>query len=164
MRRDTGRRPTLGDLLHCESCQHYSPLACAVPVIQWGADTSSDKLRQFARCTACGRKSATLQHRGWPAPMSASCLSRPIELFLRREPAFGQLGRYTAVNDCECAFVLLACSTVCRPRPGLQTLPPPALQTCGTRTGFSVLEPSMGGKWLMAPQTSTGRRLLYPAS
>jgi hypothetical protein len=41
---------TLGDLhratpwlwLHCEKCQHYAPLACAVPVIRWGAATSSD--------------------------------------------------------------------------------------------------------------------------
>ena len=73
MQRYTGPRPTLGDLqrttpwlwLHCEGCSHYSPLACAVPVIRWGANTSSDKLRQCARCTACGRKGATLQHPGW---------------------------------------------------------------------------------------------------
>jgi hypothetical protein len=73
MKRDPGPRPTLGDLqratpwvwLHCEACPHYSPLACAVPVIRWGAGTSTDKLRQCARCTACGRKGATLQHPGW---------------------------------------------------------------------------------------------------
>jgi len=40
-------------------------LACAVPAIRWGPDTSSDKLRQCARCTACGHKGATLQHPGW---------------------------------------------------------------------------------------------------
>jgi hypothetical protein len=42
---------TLGDLhratpwlwLYCEKCSHHSPLACAVAVIRWGADTSSDK-------------------------------------------------------------------------------------------------------------------------
>jgi hypothetical protein len=56
---------TLGDLhratpwlwLYCEKCSHSSPIACAVPVIRWGPDTSSDKLR---RC-----KGATLQHPGW---------------------------------------------------------------------------------------------------
>lgn len=42
-----------------------TPLACAVPVIRWGADTSSDILRQRARCTAYGREGATLQHPGW---------------------------------------------------------------------------------------------------
>jgi len=67
-----GAKTTLGDLhrttpwvwLHCESCQHYSPLACAVPVIRWGANTLSDKLRRYARCTSCGRKGATIQHPG----------------------------------------------------------------------------------------------------
>jgi hypothetical protein len=47
-------RTTLGDLqrlspwiwLNCEKCQHYAPLVCAVPVIRWGPNTSSDKLRQ----------------------------------------------------------------------------------------------------------------------
>jgi hypothetical protein len=29
----------------CERCQHHAPLACAVPVILWGPDASSDKLR-----------------------------------------------------------------------------------------------------------------------
>jgi hypothetical protein len=46
-----------------EKCRHQAPLACAV--IRWGADTSSDKLRQCARCTACGHKGATIQHPGW---------------------------------------------------------------------------------------------------
>ena len=44
---------------------HHSPLACAVPVIRWGADASSDVLPQRARCTACGRKGATLQRPSW---------------------------------------------------------------------------------------------------
>jgi hypothetical protein len=73
MRRGTGARTTLGDLqratpwvwVYCNGCPHYSPLACAVPVIRWGADTSSDKLRRCARCTACGHKGATIQHPGW---------------------------------------------------------------------------------------------------
>jgi hypothetical protein len=71
--REFGRRPTLGELqrttpwvwLWCERCQHHAPLACAVPVILWGPDASSDKLRVGARCTSCGSKGATLQHPGW---------------------------------------------------------------------------------------------------
>jgi hypothetical protein len=66
-------RTTLGDLhgatpwvwLNCEKCSHHAPLACAVPVIRWGAGASSDKLRQCARCTACGNMDATIQHPGW---------------------------------------------------------------------------------------------------
>ena len=38
--------------LWCERCQHHAPLACAVPVILWGPDASSDKLRAGARCAA----------------------------------------------------------------------------------------------------------------
>ena len=34
----------------------------------------------------------------------------------------------------------------------------------GARTGVTVFEPSMDGKWLLAPQASAERRLLYPAS
>jgi hypothetical protein len=68
-----GRRPTLGELqrttpwvwLWCERCQHHAPLACAVAVILWGADASSDKLRTGARCTNCGSKGATVQRPGW---------------------------------------------------------------------------------------------------
>jgi hypothetical protein len=33
--------------------------------IRQGAETSSDKLRQCARCAACGHKGATIQHQGW---------------------------------------------------------------------------------------------------
>ncbi|MGA2817852.1 MAG: hypothetical protein ABSE67_16445 [Xanthobacteraceae bacterium] len=51
--------------LHCEGCRHYSPLACAVAVIGWGADTSSDKLRRSARRAACGHSGAIIQHPGW---------------------------------------------------------------------------------------------------
>jgi hypothetical protein len=84
--RQFGPRPTLGELqratpwvwLWCERCQHHAPLACAVAVIRWGPDTSSDKLRAAARCTGCGLKGATLQRPGWagnhvgfyPFPMS----------------------------------------------------------------------------------------------
>ena len=34
-------------------------------IIRWGAEASSDRLRQRARCTKCGHKGATLQHPGW---------------------------------------------------------------------------------------------------
>ena len=69
----TAASTTLGDLhhatpwlwLHCEACRHYSPLACAIPVIRWGASASSDVLRLRARCTACGHKGATLQLPSW---------------------------------------------------------------------------------------------------
>jgi hypothetical protein len=54
-----------------------APVACAVPVIRWGVSVSSDKLRQSARCTACGHKGATIQHPGWVVNISASCRSRP---------------------------------------------------------------------------------------
>jgi hypothetical protein len=47
-----------------EQCQHHAPLACAVPVILWGPDASSDKLRAGARCASCGGKGATLQRPG----------------------------------------------------------------------------------------------------
>jgi hypothetical protein len=71
--REFGPRPTLGELqrttpwvwLWCERCQHHAPLACAVAVILWGPDASSDKLRSGARCTNCGGKGATLQRPGW---------------------------------------------------------------------------------------------------
>jgi hypothetical protein len=64
---------TLGDLhratpwlwLYCEKCRHSAPIACVVPVIRWGPDISSDKLRRCARCTSCGHRGATLQHPGW---------------------------------------------------------------------------------------------------
>jgi hypothetical protein len=33
--------------------------------IRWGPNTSSDKLRQCARCTTRGHKGAAIQHAGW---------------------------------------------------------------------------------------------------
>jgi hypothetical protein len=33
--------------------------------IRWGVDVSSDRLRQRARCSSCGKKGATIQHPGW---------------------------------------------------------------------------------------------------
>jgi hypothetical protein len=71
--RDLGPAPTLGELhrstpwvwLWCERCQHHAPLACAVAVILWGPDASSDTLRARARCTGCCGRGATLQRPGW---------------------------------------------------------------------------------------------------
>jgi hypothetical protein len=73
MKRPQGPVPTLGQLqesvswfwLWCERCQHSAPIKFAPLIARWGADTSSDKLRRCARCTACGNKGATLQHPGW---------------------------------------------------------------------------------------------------
>ncbi len=73
------RRPAVRDAVGmgmCEKCQHHAPLACAVAVIRWGPNTSSDKLRRCARCTACGNKGATIQHPAGAVMMSASCRSR----------------------------------------------------------------------------------------
>src|SRR6516164_9506752 len=72
-RQPPGPRPTLADLhrshcwtwVYCEKCLHHAPMALVPLIIRWGADTSSDRLRQCARCTKCGHKGATLQHPGW---------------------------------------------------------------------------------------------------
>jgi hypothetical protein len=72
-KRPPGPRPTLAQLhkghcwlwLWCERCQHHAPMAVTPLIIRWGPDASSDKLRECARCTACGSKGATLQHPGW---------------------------------------------------------------------------------------------------
>jgi hypothetical protein len=83
-----GPRPTLVELqrgycwtwVYCEKCLHHAPMALVPLIIRWGANTSSDRLRQCARCTKCGHKGATLQHPGWagthigfqPFPMSVA--------------------------------------------------------------------------------------------
>jgi hypothetical protein len=54
---------TLGDLdratpwlwLYCEKCPHHAQLACAVPVMRWGADTSGGKLRLGGSGSMSGR-------------------------------------------------------------------------------------------------------------
>ena len=66
-------RPTLAELhrshcwtwVYCEKCLHHAPKALVPLIIRWGADTSSDRLRERARCTKCGHRGATLQHPGW---------------------------------------------------------------------------------------------------
>src|SRR5215470_51428 len=53
--------------VYCEGqgCGHHAAMAVAPLVIRWGHDVSSDKLRHCARCTACGRKGATLRCASW---------------------------------------------------------------------------------------------------
>jgi len=48
--------------VHCEGCLRPRALPLAPFVIRFGPDASSDLLRRNLRCTACGRKGATLQH------------------------------------------------------------------------------------------------------
>jgi hypothetical protein len=69
----TSAVPTLAELrehgawtwVYCDKCLHHAPVAFVPLMIRWGADVSSDKLRQCARCSVCGHKGATLQHPGW---------------------------------------------------------------------------------------------------
>ena len=92
-RQPPGPRPTLGELqrshcwtwVYCEKCLHHAPMAFAPLIIRWGAEASSDRLRQCARCTICGHKGAALQHPGWagthigfqPFPVSVESSSQP---------------------------------------------------------------------------------------
>ena len=86
MKRASGPAPTLGDLhrasrwwwVYCEKCPHYSPMAFAAAVIRWGPNTPGDKLRQCARCTACGHKGAAIQHPGWGGA-DVGFVSFPVE-------------------------------------------------------------------------------------
>jgi hypothetical protein len=65
--------PTLEELrrgspwfwLVCQRCLHRRPVAFAPLIIRWGPDASSDMLRRSARCSACGRKGASLQRPSW---------------------------------------------------------------------------------------------------
>ena len=74
--RDQPPPPTLGQIqreacwlwICCADplyCMHRRAVAVAPFVIRYGPDTSSDVLRKCARCTACGRLGATLQHPSW---------------------------------------------------------------------------------------------------
>jgi hypothetical protein len=59
--------PSLPLLLHqpywlwllCNSCGHRVAVALVPYVIRWGADASSDLLREHARCSVCGQRGAT---------------------------------------------------------------------------------------------------------
>lgn len=67
--------PTLGELRRSTAwmwvccagrgCTHHAPMAFAPLIIRWGAEASSDQLRQCARCSRCGHQGATLRHPSW---------------------------------------------------------------------------------------------------
>jgi hypothetical protein len=69
--------PTLGELhagqprwvwLHCRNaphCYHKRPAALAPFVIRWGADASSDLLRESMVCKVCGHKGVDTYHPSW---------------------------------------------------------------------------------------------------
>lgn len=73
VRAPPGPIPTLAILRHascwfwlyCNACPHRAPAALAPLIIRWGADASSDVLRQRARCTRCGARGAMLMHPSW---------------------------------------------------------------------------------------------------
>jgi hypothetical protein len=46
-------------------CGHRVALAIASFVIRWGADASSDLLRDRVRCSSCGRLGADLKTPSW---------------------------------------------------------------------------------------------------
>ena len=70
---DPGPVPTIGELaayidwfwVICSTCRHQTAVKFAPLIERFGADASSDVIRQSARCTACGHKGATLQHPSW---------------------------------------------------------------------------------------------------
>jgi hypothetical protein len=70
-----------------------------VPVIRWGAETSSDMLRERARRTACGHKGATIQYPEWGGA-DIGFLPFPTQLRCRycREYQCQRQGRYR----CQC--------------------------------------------------------------
>jgi hypothetical protein len=65
--------PTFGDLARaiewvrvvCNACHHERPMRYAPLIERFGADTSSDVLRNKARCTRCGQKGAMLIAPSW---------------------------------------------------------------------------------------------------
>ena len=44
------------------ACLHRAPLALA---LRWGAEASSNVMRQRLRCAVCGHRGAVLQHPSW---------------------------------------------------------------------------------------------------
>jgi hypothetical protein len=59
-------------------------MAFAAPVILWGADAPSDKLRECSRCTGCGGRGATLKHPTWGGNSIGLC-----RFLLMRRPVLG---------------------------------------------------------------------------
>ena len=74
-RRYTGPVPTLAQLRSSScwvwvccaefGCYHAFAMGVRPAIIRWGADASSDLLRQRARCSSCGHLGASLRHPSW---------------------------------------------------------------------------------------------------
>ena len=47
------------------ACLHRAPVALAPFVIRWGAEASSNLMRERLRCAVCGHRGAVLQHPSW---------------------------------------------------------------------------------------------------
>src|SRR5258708_21471744 len=70
-----GPVPTLGDLagqtswlwIHCEArdCHHRAPMELAGVVARFGDSTTSNVLRERARCSLCGARGASLRLPSW---------------------------------------------------------------------------------------------------
>jgi hypothetical protein len=116
--------PTLGRLLHqpywlwlCCSCGHRVAVALVPFVIRWGADASSDMLRQRVRCVVCGRRGASLQHPSWGdavmglegvsgrlgASRGTSCAAGRYLVSNRSYPAFHRNREAIAWPQCLCS-------------------------------------------------------------
>jgi hypothetical protein len=59
------RRASCWVWLYCNGCGRGVPTALAPFIIRWGADVSSDRLRNSARCAKCGARGASLQAPSW---------------------------------------------------------------------------------------------------
>jgi hypothetical protein len=110
-RQPAGPRPTLAQLqrshcwtwVYCEKCLHHAPMALVPLIIRWGVETSSDRLRQCARCTKCGHKGATLQHPGWGGA-DLGFLPFPVEKLVSPpiwEVGISDSGTIAAPSRCE---------------------------------------------------------------
>jgi hypothetical protein len=70
-------------------------MALVALMIRWGGETSSERLRQCARCTECGHRDASLQHAGWGA---ADLGSLPFPMEKQVQPTCGAACRITSAD------------------------------------------------------------------
>jgi hypothetical protein len=92
-----GRIATLGQIARDTSwvwarcpnpCLHEAAIPLAPIIGRFGANASSDRLRNALHCTACGRRGALLQHPSWG--MAEGYRSAPLDRVpdgLRRQMA-----------------------------------------------------------------------------